>query len=361
MAYTATARGCTVRTSWGWIGVLITVGCDGGLEVANDLGTTTSVGDADTDTDADADTDVPVDPGAPLAVDDEDIQVRPGRYVKIEVALNDSDPDGLDLETVTLATDPANGVATPNADGTVDYGHDGSDTFQDAFTYTISDATGSVSNEATVTLIINDPPLTEPDLETPVNGGLLVIDVAANDTDDDGLDLSSVTIVDLPTEGTATPVGDGTVNYQHNGLGVLVDSFTYTIMDTRGGVSEVTLVTVTEGEPPCDLHPQWQAVSCTTPDWVWSSDRVAATTVPIANALQVLWTGCDHAGGVQPDMGNGLCSLDGLGWVSTQTFVMAGCDADWYHLGGGYTGNCGGHDGDTVRHLVKGINDCYAY
>ena len=339
--------------------IALIVGCDNGIKVGNDSDLPAGDADTDTDTDTDSDTDADGDVGGPLAVDDEDIQVRPGKFVRVEVALNDSDADGLDLTTVTVTTDPANGQVAVNADGTVDYGHDDSDTLDDSFTYTIADFLGNTSNTATVSLIVNEPPHAQEDGQEPFDGALLNIDVAANDTDDDdGLDLASVTIVDAPLQGTATPVGDGTVNYQHNGLGVLLDSFTYTISDTRGAVSAVTTVNMTV---PCDQHPQWQPVSCTTPDWVWSSDRNNATTVPLANAQQVLWTGCTHAGGVQPDMSDGLCSLDGQGYISTQTFVMAGCDQTWYHLGGAFSGNCGGHDGDTVRYLVTGDFDCYNY
>ena len=105
----------------------------------------------------------------------------------------------------------------------------------------------------------------------------------------------------------------------------------------------------------CLNNPQWQAVDCTTPSWVWSSDNTNAITVPDANLLHVLWTGCSHA-----NIPN-TCSLDGTGWVSTGVTAMAGCNTTWYHLGGSYTGQCGGHDGDQVRRLVLNPNDCYAY
>ena len=55
------------------------------------------------------------------------------------------------------------------------------------------------------------------------------------------------------------------------------------------------------------------------------------------------------------------CSLDGTGWVTVDTVVMEGCDARWYHIGGAYSGNCGGHDGDLVRRLVLGDDECYDF
>ena len=111
-------------------------------------------------------------------------------------------------------------------------------------------------------------------------------------------------------------------------------------------------------EGGCTGNPLWRPVQCRTASWVWSSDR-RFLDVASANANRMLWTGCTHAG----DAANveGLCSLDGTGWVSTAVERMAGCDASWYHIGGSYTGNCGGHDGDTVRRLVLGEDDCYDY
>ncbi len=111
---------------------------------------------------------------------------------------------------------------------------------------------------------------------------------------------------------------------------------------------------------PCLGNPQWTRVTCTTPDWVWSSDRNKAQTVPAAAAAHVLETGCNHAG-PQPLEGMGMCSLDGKGWVSTKTFPMTTCDQAFWHLGGRYTGACGGHNGDTYRHLALTDSDCYPY
>ncbi|MCB9528063.1 MAG: hypothetical protein H6701_06645 [Myxococcales bacterium] len=118
---------------------------------------------------------------------------------------------------------------------------------------------------------------------------------------------------------------------------------------------------VAAGDPReggCTGHPQWRPVGCRTETWVWSSDR-QYRDVASASANRALWTGCSHAG----DANNvqGLCSLDGTGWISADSTVMRGCDASWYHLGGRHTGNCGGHDGDTVRRLAMREDDCYDY
>ena len=53
-----------------------------------------------------------------------------------------------------------------NADGTFSYQHDGSETLSDSFTYQVTEASGGVSEIATVTITvnpINDPPVADDD------------------------------------------------------------------------------------------------------------------------------------------------------------------------------------------------------
>jgi hypothetical protein len=303
---------------------------------------------------------------APIANDDVGT-TEEGQQINIDVAANDIDSDdGLDLTSVAIVVGPVHGGVLVLADGSVNYTHDGVGGLDDSFTYTIDDLSGVTSNAATV-MLSNVPPTAVDDAGLLTDGGLSSVDVASNDVDPDGvgLDLSSLVIVTPPVHGTAMPLADGTVDYQHDGLGVLEDTFSYTIEDLSGLTSNVAVVILQDGPLPCDQHPQWMPVTCTTPDWVWSRDRVNALTVRDAEALQVLATGCNHAGGAQPDDGNGLCSLTGGGWVSTVMFPMTDCDTDWYHLGGAFSGNCGGHDtsppADNYRHLVMDINGCYNY
>ena len=109
-------------------------------------------------------------------------------------------------------------------------------------------------------------------------------------------------------------------------------------------------------EGGCTGSPLWQPVQCRIDSWVWSSDR-NFPDLQTANGNRTLWSGCNHDG----QNPNGLCSLDGTGWVSVDTYPMQGCDASWWHIGGSYTGACGGHDGDTVRHLALTEDDCWDY
>ena len=127
-------------------------------------------------------------------------------------------------------------------------------------------------------------------------------------------------------------------------------TYTVTAADGTTKAYTVTLSFFTAGH--CATNPQWTPVTCTTPQWDWSTNRAIATTVSTASANHVLAVGTGDGA---------MCSLSGAGWVSTATFAVSNCNSSWYHLGGSYTGNCGGWDGTLVRHLADGADDCYAY
>jgi hypothetical protein len=85
----------------------------------------------------------------PVAVDDMATTVN-GFPVIINVVANDSDPNG-DPLTVTSVTDPPNGTAVNNGDGTVTYTPDCGYFGIDTFDYTISDGQGG-TDTGTVTV-----------------------------------------------------------------------------------------------------------------------------------------------------------------------------------------------------------------
>ncbi len=121
-------------------------------------------------------------------------------------------------------------------------------------------------------------------------------------------------------------------------------------------MSDDMVIIPDEASSECADNPLWTPVTCTMSSWLWSSDR-AHTTVEDAEMFLELYSGCTHSS----DNPDGMCSLTGDGWVSTESWTMSGCDSSWYHLGGSYTGNCGGHDGDTVRRYVTSDEGCYDY
>jgi VCBS repeat-containing protein len=92
----------------------------------------------------------------------------------------------------------------------------------------------------------NTPPVAADDTATVTQGQSTTISVAANDTSEGStLNLTSVTITQLPTNGTAVANSDGTVTYTNNGNSATSDSFQYTIKDQNGKVSNAAAVSIT--------------------------------------------------------------------------------------------------------------------
>jgi len=173
--------------------------------------------------------------------------INEGSITTLNLAANDSDADGtLDLASITITTAPTNGSIVVNADGTVDYSHDGSETLADSFSYTIMDNSGAVSNSGSVNITVNpvnDAPLANNDAFTVNEGSTTTLNLAANDSDVDGtLDLTSITITTAPTNGFIVVNDDGSVDYTHDGSETLADSFSYTIMDNSGVVSNTGFI-----------------------------------------------------------------------------------------------------------------------
>ena len=87
-----------------------------------------------------------------------------------------------------------------------------------------------------------------------------VINIANNDIDPDGeLDLSSIVIVEGPTNGTVTINDDGTVTYTPDEGYLGPDVFRYTITDNEGSVSNVASVSVqvTDGRETSAFTDNW--------------------------------------------------------------------------------------------------------
>ena len=100
----------------------------------------------------------------PPVANDDSATVAEGGTVSVldsaasNVLANDTDVDSPAL-TATLLSGPANGILTLNPNGTFSYSHDGSETTNDSFDYTLSD--GFLTDTATVSIAVtqvNDPP-----------------------------------------------------------------------------------------------------------------------------------------------------------------------------------------------------------
>ena len=175
---------------------------------------------------------------APVAVADVGTLAEGGTLV-LDLAGNDTDADdGLDLASIVIVTAPSHGTVTVNANGTVEYVHDGSESTTDGFTYTIEDASGAVSNVAGVTLTVtavNDAPALVNNALTLEEGETVTLDAAdLSATDVDTADSTLMfTVSNLSggqfeeASGSGTPVTsftqqqviDGQIRFVHDGGG----------------------------------------------------------------------------------------------------------------------------------------------
>jgi len=170
--------------------------------------------------------------------------------VSIPVLANDTDIDNaIDPTTVAVNTNPSNGTTTVNPDGSILYTPKKDWYGTDTFTYTVKDVGGAVSAPATVTVIVtpvNDPPVAVNDAATTNENTAVGIAVLANDFDiDSPLDPSSITIVTTVQHGSISiNTTTGVVTYTPSKDYVGPDSFTYTIKDSGGLVSNVATVSI---------------------------------------------------------------------------------------------------------------------
>jgi hypothetical protein len=104
----------------------------------------------------------------PKAMDDNATTLA-GRPVTINVVANDTDADG-DTLAATSVTQPSNGMAVTNGDGTVTYSPNSGFTGTDAFHYTVSDGRGGTATaRVSVTVQATAPP---PNSEAEGNGSI---------------------------------------------------------------------------------------------------------------------------------------------------------------------------------------------
>ena len=242
----------------------VTVGTDGNVTYKhNGTNTTTdsfayTIKDINGLTSAPASVAVTVAPAnnqAPVAVNDT-ATVLEGSSTNISILVNDTAPTGgFDNASIVFTVLPTQGTIVKNANGTVGYTHSGNESTSDVFRYTVKGTNGVVSNEATVSITItpvNDAPVATNDTASVVEGGSVNINVLGNDSDiEGGIDPASVTIILQPANGTVgVNTQTGVINYVHNGGISTSDSFTYTLKDIQGVVSNVATVSITVLKKP---------------------------------------------------------------------------------------------------------------
>ena len=172
------------------------------------------------------------------------------------VLSNDTDADG-DPLTAALASGPAHGAVTFNANGSFTYTPATNYNGTDSFTYTASDGR-LTSSPATVSLTIapaNDPPVAVVDSYSGSEDTTLTMSasngVLANDQDVDG-DSLSATLFSGPAHGSLTLNSDGSFIYTPDGNYNGPDSFTYTASDGMATSDPATVSLTISGvnDPP---------------------------------------------------------------------------------------------------------------
>jgi hypothetical protein len=275
----------------------------------------------------------------PLAADDA-ASTSEDTAVTIDVAANDTDPDGsLDLASTntacTTCASTTNGSLANNGDGTFTYTPDADFSGGDSFAYEICDDRNACDT-ATVAITVdavNDPPLAADDTATTGEGTTVTIDVAANDTDPDAnLDPSSANVISGPSNGVLVNNGDGTFGYtpapNYNGP----DGFVYEICDSGSPVlcdtAAVSITVTVTNEPPVanDDGP-------TTPEDTAVPIDVAANDTDTDGNLAPASANTACATCAEPANGTLLNNADGTftytpapDWNGSDSFVYEICD-----------------------------------
>ncbi|MCA8711744.1 Ig-like domain-containing protein, partial [Escherichia coli] len=210
---------------------------------------------------------------APPVANDDSAKANKATPVELDVLGNDTDLDGdIDPTTLEVVSEPTKGTVKV-VDGKLVYTANPDATGQDTITYLVKDKNGNVSNKATVTIDITEPPVANEDKADTRHNTPVEIDITANDTDLDGdLDKNSVVITQPGTKGTVTIGEDGKLIYTPNKGEHGTDTITYTIKDKNGNVSNEATVTVTIDAPPVAID-----------DKATTKESVAVTIDVLAN------------------------------------------------------------------------------
>jgi uncharacterized repeat protein (TIGR01451 family) len=183
----------------------------------------------------------------PVARDDADATPS-GIEVIVSVLGNDTDANG-DTLTVTDVSGPQPGAGTVRiaGNGTVAYRPSLTFVGQAVIGYIVSDGRDTASARILVD-VANAAPTASDDLAIVAHLGSVTIPVLANDADGN-LDPITLTGVDLPSSGTATPAGDDVVYQAAAGFAGTI-TFDYTIADNHAGTATGHITVVVANAAP---------------------------------------------------------------------------------------------------------------
>ncbi len=233
---------------------------------------------------------IPVTNTPPVAVDDNFGADYAGR----NVLANDNDTDG-DPITASLVTGPQNGSLSLNQDGTFVYVPNEGFFGTDSFTYRAGDFE-SLSNVATVTLLVPEPPNNAP-VATDDDFGtdFASANVLSNDSDPDGDALSAV-LEQAPANGTLSLNADGTFSYSPapGFVGEVIFSYRAADGDLQSNVASVRFVISPEASSPPvavddDFADDFDTGNVLDNDLFFNRDNltVVKVTEPVGGVLQL--------------------------------------------------------------------------
>ena len=271
---------------------------------------------------------------APDAVNDRATVAEDSGANVIEVSANDADVDGDDV-TITSVTQPANGTAVINGDGTVSYTPNANYTGPDTFTYTVSDGLDDDTAAVTVTVTaVNDAPVAVDDQlttneDTPLD--FTPADLLDNDSDADSAAL--VTFVQSPSNGSLTVHADGSYTYTPDANFHGIDTFRYVAND-GAATSNIATVTVTvtaevENTPPVAVDdPLSTAIN--TPLTITEAGLLANDNDAENDALSVVLVAHPSHGTLtaSPDDPNAAIYTPDPGFKGTDSFTYRAFDGE---------------------------------
>lgn len=168
-----------------------------------------------------------------------------------ELMRNDIDEEGNVLR-VSAVGDAVNGRVQLEG-STVAFEHDGSETTEASFTYTVTD--GADTGIAVVVVIVtpvNDPPTAVSDRVSVNEGGVVTLAVSEllrNDVDPDGDSLSIEGVGDAVNG--EVRLESGTVTFEHDGSETPGGAFTYTVGDgAASDAAQVVIAVTAVNDPP---------------------------------------------------------------------------------------------------------------
>ncbi len=245
--------------------------------------------------------------------------------VAVGVLVNDTDADGqINEGSVAITQNPLNGTVDVNPNGFIDYTPNDNFFGRDSFLYTVRDDEGAISNAAVVTIDVspaNDAPIAVDDAVSLLPDGSTIIDILGNDTDiDSAIDPASVTIVLSPTNGNVTVDANGLITY--TSTNTLDDSFSYTVADAEGAVSNVATVSLaklTGGIPPVAVDDSATSAEGTLTGIVVTTNDTDADGTIDFNSVFIVSSPVN--GSVEIGAAGAVSYQPNLGFIGTDSFT----------------------------------------